>query len=107
MKIVGAGKTNAAGSAGNEYALGHIVNSVGLKIWLLSTKATKSTKKDDLISPPRACRVCLGFPSSYAVRSLVIYKNFADRQTFQVFTGAAPGGSSTSAIHGSRKTWKV
>ena len=28
-------------------------------------------------------------------------------QTFQVFTGAAPGGSSTSAIHGSRKTWKV
>jgi hypothetical protein len=31
----------------------------------------------------------------------------ADRQTFQVFTGAAPGGSSTSAIHGSRKTWKV
>ncbi|HEY8035365.1 MAG TPA: hypothetical protein VIF37_07235 [Methylobacter sp.] len=31
----------------------------------------------------------------------------ADMQTFQVFTGAAPGGSSTSAIHGSRKTWKV
>jgi hypothetical protein len=31
----------------------------------------------------------------------------AERQTFQVFTGAAPGGSSTSAIHGSRKTWKV
>jgi len=34
-------------------------------------------------------------------------KTQADRQTFQVFTGAAPGGSSTSAIHGSRKTWKV
>jgi hypothetical protein len=31
----------------------------------------------------------------------------ADMQTFQVFTGAAPGGSSTSAIHGSRKTWKA
>jgi len=28
-------------------------------------------------------------------------------QTFLVFTGAAPGGSSTSAIHGSRLTWKV
>ncbi len=41
------------------------------------------------------------------VRYLALAGKHADRQTFQVFTGAAPGGSSTSAIHGSRKTWKV
>jgi hypothetical protein len=39
--------------------------------------------------------------------SEVAYLAPGDMQTFQVFTGAAPGGSSTSAIHGSRKTWKV
>ncbi|MGZ8916311.1 MAG: hypothetical protein ACXW1Z_24785 [Methylobacter sp.] len=55
---------------------------------------------------------------------LALGEKQADSQTFQVFTGAAPGGSSTSvihgsrshrfptdcdtsAIHGSRKTWKV
>jgi hypothetical protein len=38
---------------------------------------------------------------------LALGEKQADSQTFQVFTGAVPGGSSTSAIHGSRKTWKV
>ncbi|MDO9139089.1 MAG: hypothetical protein Q7U38_02000, partial [Methylobacter sp.] len=44
-----------------------------------------------------------------AVHSLVLFFGYQQNagQTFQVFTGAAPGGSSTSAIHGSRKTWKV
>jgi hypothetical protein len=42
-----------------------------------------------------------------AVITAVLYLASGDMQTFQVFTGAAPGGSSTSAIHGSRKTWKV
>jgi len=36
----------------------------------------------------------------------IVIENVAS-WAFQVFTGAAPGGSSTSAIHGSRKTWKV
>jgi hypothetical protein len=42
-----------------------------------------------------------------SVPCLALGETHADRQTFQVFTGAAPGGSSTSAIQGSRKTWKV
>ncbi|MDP1666050.1 MAG: hypothetical protein Q8L79_13100 [Methylobacter sp.] len=47
----------------------------------------------DVVIPPVPC--------------LALDEMHADRQTFLIFTGAAPGGSSTSAIHGSRKTWKV
>jgi len=58
------------------------------------------------------------------MRRLYRYSDQDNMQTFQVFTGAAPGSSSTSdlhgwrkcrglpgavsaAIHGSRKIWKV
>jgi len=66
---------------------------------------------------------CRPYGGSFVVPTAP-YLALGEKQTFQVFTGAAPGGSSASdlhgwrkcrglpgavsaAIHGSRLTWKV
>jgi hypothetical protein len=66
-------------------------------VWLADRPCTVKGQKD-CIWPDKAMLTLL---NQLGVRT------HAGIQTFQVFTGAAPGGSSTSAIHGSRKTWKV
>jgi hypothetical protein len=70
-----------------------------------STKSTKGTNRVKPHGSHALTRIVID--SFTPAPNLRLGEKSSTRQTFEVFTGAAPGCSSTSAIHGSRKTWKV